>query len=129
MPDWTGYPRTVADGRGEVWACCESASGRPCAHERHMTEPAPEDMTVQYCAGGRDITGDFYAADDATEVRAWIPDGTCLGAVTRDDSGAWHVSASDSADWTVYADTAFDGWRQPLAVILAASLYSMPADL
>ena len=74
-------------------------------------------MHIQFCQDGRDITGDFYAADDATEVRAWTEDGTCLGAVELHAAGVWYASASDVIDWSSFADVPYDGWRAALAAL------------
>ena len=74
---------------------------------------------LQFCAGGQDITGDFYASDDATEVRAWDDDGTCLGAVTLEADNWWHASASAVINWTVCADDEYTTWQAALAALLA----------
>jgi hypothetical protein len=77
--------------------------------------------TVQYCAGDRDITGDFYAAQDADCVRFWEAGGDpfCLLEVTRqhDDMGrpAWVATGSD-ATYTRIADERF---AEPLAALRA----------
>lgn len=73
---------------------------------------------LQFCANGQDITGDFYAAEDATEVRAWEED-TCLGAVALTAHDGWQACASDVIDWPTYADEGYEGWRAALAALLA----------
>ena len=73
---------------------------------------------LQFCRDGQDITGDFYAAEDATEVRAWTDDATCLGAVTRGADGRWRASASDVWSWTDVQEP-YEGWRGALAALLA----------
>lgn len=52
---------------------------------------------VQYCAKGRDITGDLYAEQDATQVRFWDgADGdTVILAVIRSPRDCWQIETSD----------------------------------
>lgn len=90
----------------------------PC-HARSMGEGHDMTASLQFCAAGQDITGDFYAAEDATEVRAWEPDGTCLGAVQLGADG-WQASASDVCTWTDCQEV-YEGWRAALAALLAVS--------
>ena len=67
---------------------------------------------VQYCAAGRDITGDFYAERDADSVRFWEAGGDpfCLLEVTRQhgDTGCpgWVATGSD-AGYALIADQRF----------------------
>lgn len=72
-------------------------------------------MSLQFCRDGFDISGDPFREQDADEVRAWTPDATCLGAITRTDDG-WRVTGSDVADWTAITDT-FTDWRAGLAAL------------
>ena len=74
---------------------------------------------LQFCMNGQDITGDFYASEDATEVRAWTDDGTCLGAV-REYRDGWRASASDVCTWPDYPE-AYERWQAALAALLAAT--------
>lgn len=89
-----------------------------------ITQP---DMHLQFCQDGQDITGDPYAAQDATEVRAWTPDSTCLGAVTLQGE-TWHASASDITDWVSLSDTGYEGWQAALAALLATEGIYLPAQ-
>lgn len=86
-------------------------------------------MNIQFCQGGRDITGDFYAAEDATEVRAWTDDATCLAAVTQDPAGGWHASASDVINWASFAGVAYPGWREALGDLLSSAGVTLPAGI
>lgn len=49
----------------------------------------PEGWSWQYCKDGHDISGDFYAEQDADEVRLWIEDGTIMGCWERTRRGNW----------------------------------------
>lgn len=75
------------------------------------------DAHLQFCADGRDISGSPTAGRDATEVRAWYPDSTLLGAVTKTESG-WQASGSDTIDWTE-CDDFYQHWQAALAALLA----------
>ena len=90
-----------------------------------MTTGWNDPLTVahlQFCAGGQDITGSPCAGQDATEVRAWLPDGTLLGAVGLSvDGGSWHASASDVARWSDFAHIGYEHWQAALAALLALS--------
>jgi hypothetical protein len=73
-----------------------------------VTDDGPGELHAQFCLDGNDITTSPYAATDATEVRIWTEDSMCIVAAQRNrDTRAWHVSASDVCDWTVYADTPY----------------------
>jgi hypothetical protein len=75
-------------------------------------------MHLQFCRDGRDITGDWYAEEDATEVRAWTPDATCLGSVEQVEPGHWLPNASDVADWVTLAEgPSFTCWADALAAL------------
>jgi hypothetical protein len=84
---------------------------------------------LQFCdqTANRDITGDWYAAQDATEVRAWSAPGTCLGAVELTADG-WHACASDITDWTAASETAYPTWQEALAALLALAGETIPED-
>lgn len=62
---------------------------------------------VQFCLGDRDITGEVYAEDDATEMRAWTEDGILLCALGMNSRDEWYVCASD-----VYSSGAVVGSRE-----------------
>lgn len=53
------------------------------------------DLSVQYCRGDRDLGGDFYAKEDADEIRVWCEDGTLIVSVSEDAFGVWSVDHSD----------------------------------
>ena len=76
------------------------------------------DGHLQFCAGGQDISGDYYEAEDATEVRAWLPDATLLGAVQLMPDGQWHASASDCVRWAEYGEIGFATWWHALRALL-----------
>jgi hypothetical protein len=82
---------------------------------------------LQFCADGQDITGDPYAEENATEVRAWEEDGTCLGAVTLTRAFTWSACASDVVSWTDYSEIEYRTWEPALAALLAVAGIAMPA--
>lgn len=85
------------------------------------------DATLQFCQDGRDITGQFYCGQDATEVRAWTPGSTCLGAVIKTNAGTWHASASDVVDWVdVLTEAGYNSWE---AALLASGSMFLPDRL
>lgn len=74
---------------------------------------------LQFCdrKANRNITGDFSAEHDATEVRLWVgTDGTLVCAVEKNArSGMWHVSGSDTHHWTPsQADKAHRTWKSAM---------------
>jgi hypothetical protein len=85
-------------------------------------------ISVQFCAHGQDITSDYNADMDATEVRAWTEDSMCLGAVTLSGDGQWHASASDVCDWLTYEPIGYTGWESALAALLAVSGHALPGQ-
>jgi hypothetical protein len=77
------------------------------------------DGHLQFCMGGQDISGDFYEAEDATEVRAWGLMGVLLGAVQLMPDGQWRASASDMiTGWTDYHEIGFATWWHALRALL-----------
>lgn len=72
---------------------------------------------LQFCdnENNRDITTEFYAADDATEIRLWELD-TCVVAVQKNArSCKWRVVASDQYSIRgISARKAFDDWRDAM---------------
>lgn len=92
------------------------------------------DATLQFCQDGQDISGQMYAGQDADEIRAWTPDGTCLGAVSKStdhpNAGEWEASASDSVDWvTAQAAGTYQNWEAALAALLALGSIFLPDRL
>lgn len=87
------------------------------------------DATLQFCQGGQDISGQMYAGQDADEIRAWTPDGTCLGAVSKDRAGKWSASSSDVVDWPSVAHIKYDGWEAALAALLSMGNLYLPDSL
>ena len=89
----------------------KTPAGARC-HCRAVTTMPEIRYSVQYCVGGTDITGDFYAAQDADCVRFWEAGGDpfCLLEVTRqvDDLGrpVWVATGSD-ATYTLFPDQPF----------------------
>lgn len=79
--------------------------------------PDDSEYSVQFCdvEANRDISGDFYAEEDATEIRLWTVDGTCIIAIEKNPrSKMWHVSASDTFNWTTKTRLAFRAWRDAM---------------
>jgi hypothetical protein len=83
-----------------------------------MSEPIV--VTWQYCRNGYDITGDFYAEQDADRLRAWDGD-FCLIEVRRTSLG-WEPSGGDG-DWVRLADRAFANRGEALAAYMEDDLY------
>jgi hypothetical protein len=102
-----------------------------------MGAPREIRYTVQYCAAGRDISGDFYAEQDADVVRFWEPGGDpfCLLEVTKKIDGygrpAWTATGSD-ATYTLIADERFpapiDALRAQLPPSSGYRLIAVEAD-
>jgi hypothetical protein len=63
----------------------------------------------QYCRNGLDITTNFYAEQDADEVRAWDDD-FCVLEVRRDgqDPTRWRITGSDGRRPDQADDQLFD---------------------
>lgn len=58
--------------------------------------PEPVEVRRQYCGDGdRDLTGEMYAEDDATEVRWWTEGGSAWLVVIRSPRGLWQIETSD----------------------------------
>lgn len=49
------------------------------------------DYLIQYCADGRDITGDIYAEQDADEIRYWVENGDLIAAAEDQHDGTWRA--------------------------------------
>ena len=70
---------------------------------------------LQFCCGDDDITADFHAETDATEVRVWDTEGLVLVAVGLFDDGSWRYEASDyglADDWDL--DQKFSSWQDAI---------------
>jgi hypothetical protein len=72
---------------------------------------------VQFCdrEANQDITGDYRAEDDATEIRLWHVGGMLVLAIEKNSrSGRWHVSGSDYIAWAGKARGAFRDWKDAM---------------
>jgi hypothetical protein len=69
---------------------------------------------LQFCHGEDDITADFHAETDATEVRVWdAGDLVCVAVAIYE--GKWKYQASDygaDPEWDI--DRGFGSWREAL---------------
>lgn len=63
-----------------------------------------QDAHWQWCQDDRDITGDYYAEEDATEARQWTETGHLIVAFERTPDG-WVLSGADGFDWVSMAET------------------------
>jgi hypothetical protein len=61
------------------------------------TEQQTMPYRLQFCAGDRDITSDFYCEQDAESVRAWTGahGDICIVAVYRTPRGRWRIESTD----------------------------------
>ncbi|KMV17541.1 hypothetical protein ACT17_14685 [Mycolicibacterium conceptionense] len=70
---------------------------------------------LQFCADDSDITSDFYAEEDATEVRVWDTEDCVLVAVSKNADGTWSYESSDYGPGSD-TDTGakYGSWREAL---------------
>lgn len=87
----TTYPRKVADGRGMVWACCESSIGRPCAHQgsargQALRVAAREDVRAGLAGERRDLcaTHGVHGCACTGDLAAVLPGDGTEGASAED---------------------------------------------
>lgn len=69
---------------------------------------------LQFCHGDTDITGDFHAATDATEVRVWN-DNDLVEVAVGVHGSEWKYHASDyGADPEWDTDQGYPSWREAI---------------
>ncbi|MFZ2239806.1 MAG: hypothetical protein WAV90_09725 [Gordonia amarae] len=71
---------------------------------------------LQFCRGEQDITDEFHAEDDATEVRLWSPEDLVIVAVAKTGARSWSYADSDyGPDPRWDTDRTFGSWQEALA--------------
>ena len=79
---------------------------------------------TQYILGDRDITNEFYAAQDCDAVRFW-EGGFCLLEVMADADGAGWIATGGDGSWTTLGERAFSVPRDALHALLPADSYEL----
>jgi hypothetical protein len=111
-PSWEHYEQYLRDERSRE-AAIRKAAETFCHHGRSLVSTCEacgieaqrmeDETSVQFCADDRDLTGEMYAYQDATEIRAWCEDGTLL-AVAVLNGDQWEIGEGQRAGEVLGAD-------------------------